>query len=427
MKNVNVMLVGALTVALSSCGKGDGQGAQQAQGPMPYDVVDVPTKVVTSYDEYTANIEGVVNNDIRAKIQGYITQVFVDEGQYVTAGQPLFKLETNVLSQNADAAKSGVGAAAASVSAAAANVNAAAANVNAAKANVQAAQVEVNKLIPLVEKKIISNVQLETAKAKLTQAQAAQAQAQAALSQAQAGHTQAQAGQSQAQANYKGAQANVDYSVVRSPISGVVGAINFRQGTLVGPSDPTPLTVVSNTDKVYAYFSMNEKEYLNFISKAEGATLKDKLNKIPPVELVLANGEVYPEKGKIQTVTGQIDPVTGSIQFRVQFNNAAKILANGNSGKVRVPKTYVDAIVVPEAATYEQQGMVYVYKVRNDSAISTPVKVTARAGNMAIIAEGVKKGDKVVAQGVGKLRDKTPIAPKPAKFEQIVESTKPVF
>ena len=412
MKNVNVMLVGALTVALSSCGKND-QADQQAQGPMPYDVVEVPTKVVSSYQEFPANIEGVVNNDIRAKIQGYVTQVFVDEGQYVSAGQPLFKLETNVLSQTADAAKTGVGAAAASVSAAAANVSA-------AKASVEAAQVEVNKLIPLVEKKIISNVQLETAKANLAKAKAGQAQAQAAL-------VQAQAGQAQAQANYKGAQANVDYSIVRSPISGVVGAINFRQGTLVSPTDVTPLTVVSNTDKVYAYFSMNEKEYLNFITKAEGSTLQQKLNNIPPVELVLANGEVYPEKGKIQTVTGQIDPSTGSIQFRVQFNNAAKILANGNSGTIRIPKTYVDVIVVPEAATFEQQGIVYVYKVRNDSAIATPIVVEERAENMAVVIEGVKKGDKVVAQGVGKLRDKTPIAPKPAKFEQIVESTKPVF
>jgi membrane fusion protein, multidrug efflux system len=413
MKNVNVMLVGAMAVALSSCGGKDQAGAQQAQGPMPYDVVEVPTKVVSSYQEFPANIEGIVNNDIRAKIQGYVTQVFVDEGQFVKAGQPLFKLETNVLSQTADAAKSGVGAAAASVSAAAANVSA-------AKASVEAAQVEVNKLTPLVEKKIISSVQLETAKANLAQAKAGQAQAQAAL-------VQAQAGQSQAQANYKGAQANVDYSIVRSPISGVVGAINFRQGTLVGPADITPLTVVSNTDKVYAYFSMNEKEYLNFIMKAEGSTLQQKLNNIPAVELVLANGEVYPEKGKIQTVTGQIDPATGTIQFRVQFNNAAKILANGNSGTIRVPKTYVDAIVVPEAATFEQQGIVYVYKVRNDSAIATPIVVEERAGNMAIVVEGIKKGEKVVAQGVGKLRDKTPIAPKPAKFEQIVESTKPVF
>ena len=413
MKNVNVIMVGALAIALSSCGKKDNAAAQQAQGPTPYPVVDVPTKVVTSYDEYPANIQGIVNNDVRAKIQGYITEVYVDEGQYVQAGQPLFKLETNVLTQNADALKSGVGAAQA-------NVKAAQANVSAAQAAVQAAQVEVNKLTPLVQKNIISNVQLETAKANLAKAQASYNQAVAAKSQAQAGVTQAQA-------SYKGAQANVDYSVVRAPISGVVGSINSRQGTLVGPTDQTPITTVSNTSRVYAYFSMNEKEYLNFISKSEGATLKDKLNKIPAVELVLANGDVYPEKGKIQTVTGQINPTTGTIDFRVTFNNEAKLLANGNSGRIRVPKTYVDVLVVPEAATFEQQGMTYVYKVTKDTAYATPITVVERANNMAVVKDGVKKGDNVVAQGVGKLRDKTAVKPTPANFDQIVESTKTVF
>ncbi|MFV0171111.1 efflux RND transporter periplasmic adaptor subunit [Empedobacter falsenii] len=412
MKNVNVMMVGALAIALSSCGKKDNAQAQ-AQGPTPYPVVDVPTRVVTSYDEYPTNIEGVVNNEVRAKIQGYITEVYVDEGQYVQAGQPLFRLETNVLTQNADAARSGVGAAQASV-------KSAQANVNAAKASVNAAQVEVDKLTPLVQKNIISNVQLETAKANLAKAQASYNQALAAVGQAQAGVTQAQA-------NYKGAQANVDYSVVRAPISGVLGSINFRQGTLVGPSDPTAITTVSNTSKVYAYFSMNEKEYLNFISKSEGATLKEKLDKIPAVDLVLANGEIYPEKGKIQTVTGQINPTTGTIDFRVSFNNAAKILANGNSGRIRVPKTYVDVLVVPEAATFEQQGLTYVYKVAKDTAYATPITVVERAGNMAVVKEGIKKGDKVVAQGVGKLRDKTAVKPMPANFDTIVNSTKTVF
>ncbi|MFV0178090.1 efflux RND transporter periplasmic adaptor subunit [Empedobacter falsenii] len=412
MKNVNVMMVGALAIALSSCGKKDNAGAQ-AQGPTPYPVVDVPTRVVTSYDEYPTNIEGVVNNEVRAKIQGYITEVYVDEGQYVQAGQPLFRLETNVLTQNADAARSGVGAAQASV-------KSAQANVNAAKASVNAAQVEVDKLTPLVQKNIISNVQLETAKANLAKAQAGYNQAQAALGQAKAGVTQAQA-------TYKGAQANVDYSVVRAPISGVVGAINSRQGTLVGPTDQTPITTVSNTSKVYAYFSMNEKEYLDFISKSEGTTLKDKLNKIPAVDLVLANGEIYPEKGRIQTVTGQINPTTGTIDFRVSFNNEARILANGNSGRIRVPKTFVDVLVVPEAATFEQQGLTYVYKVTKDTAYATPITVVERAGNMAVVKEGIKKGDKVVAQGVGKLRDKTAVKPMPANFDTIVNSTKTVF
>ena len=172
---------------------------------------------------------------------------------------------------------------------------------------------------------------------------------------------------------------------------------------------------------------MNEKEYLNFISKSEGATLKDKLNKIPPVELVLANGDIYPEKGKIQTVTGQINPTTGTIDFRVTFNNPAKILANGNSGRIRVPKTFVDVLVVPEAATFEQQGLTYVYKVAKDTAYATPITVVERAGNMAVVKEGVKKGDKIVAQGVGKLRDKTAVKPTPANFDSIVNSTKPIF
>jgi len=413
MKNVNVMMVGALAIALSSCGKKDDAAAQQAQGPAPYPVVDVPTKVVTSYDEYPTNIQGIVNNDVRAKIQGYITEVYVDEGQYVKAGQPLFKLETNVLTQNADASKSAVGAAQASV-------QAAQANVSASKAAVNAAQVEVNKLIPLVQKNIISNIQLETAKANLAKAEASYNQTVAALAQAKAGVTQANA-------TYKGSQANVDYSVVRAPVSGVVGAISSRQGSLVGPTDQSPITVVSNTSKVYAYFSMNERDYLNFISKSEGATLKDKLNKIPAVELVLANGEIYPEKGKIQTVTGQINPVTGTIDFRVTFNNESKLLANGNSGRIRVPKTYVDALVVPAAATFEQQGLTYVYKVRNDSAIATSINVLDKTNNLVVIKDGVKKGEKVVAQGVGKLRDKTPIKPTPANFDQVVESTKTIF
>ncbi len=399
------MMVGAVALILASCGKK--QGPQQAQGPAVLPVVEVPTRVVTSYQEFPASIEGINNNEVRAKIQGYIQQVYVDEGQYVTKGQPLFRLETNVLTQNADAAKAGI-------TSAAANVKAAAANVSAAAASVSVAQVEVNKLIPLVQKNIISNVQLETAKANL-------AQAQAAHNQAKAGLAQAQAGQSQAQATYQGVAANIDFSIVRSPINGVVGALPFKTGSLVGPSDPVALTRVSDVSKVFAYFSMNEKEYMDFLTKSEGTTLQQKLSNLPPVELVLANGELYPEKGQVQTVTGQVDPATGSIQFRVSFPNAAKLLSNGASGKVRVPKIYVDAIVVPEGSTFEQQGYTYVYKVEKDTARQTIIHVVDRASNMAIIKDGVKKGDKIVAQGVGKLRDKAPVTAQPANFDSIIK------
>ena len=153
MNNKLLMLAFASFFVLS-CKKEE----EKKDGPKPYPVVSVETKNVTGYDEYPASIKGVVNNDVRAKIQGYITQVLVDEGQYVTAGQPLFRLETNMLTENADAAKSGI--------------SAAQANVQASKAAVNAAQVEVNKLKPLVEKNIISNIQLQTGIAKLTKAKA---------------------------------------------------------------------------------------------------------------------------------------------------------------------------------------------------------------------------------------------------------------
>ncbi|AYO58616.1 efflux transporter periplasmic adaptor subunit [Chryseobacterium sp. 6424] len=383
------------------------------EGPKEVPVVEVQVRNVTGYQSFPTSIQGRVNNDVRAKIQGYITQVLVDEGQYVTKGQPLFRLETNTLNESADAARAGIGAAQSGVAAARANVNAAQAAVN-------AAQVEVNKLVPLVQKNIISNVQLETAKANL-------ARAQAQLSQAQAAQQQANAGVSQASANYKGVQANIDYSVIRAPISGVVGKLPLRVGSLVGPSDPLPLTTVSDTSEIYAYFSMNEREYLDFLANSYGATLPEKIKNLPMVDLILANGSPYSEKGRIQAVTGQIDPQTGTIQFRVSFNNASKLLSNGNSGTIRVPKLYNQALVVPESATFEQQGLVYVFRVEQDTARNILIGVTDRVNNLVVVKEGLKKGEKIVAQGVGTLKPRTAVKQKPANFDEIVNAIKPIF
>lgn len=394
MKNIFLLLILSL-LSVISCKKQE----EKKDGPKPYPVISVETRNVIGYDVYPAAIKGVVNNDVRAKIQGYITQVLVDEGQYVTAGQPLFRLETNMLSENADAAKSGI--------------TAAQANVSAARAAVNAAQVEVNKLKPLVEKNIISNVQLQTALANL-------ARAQAQLS-------QAIASQKQASANYKSVQANINYSIIRAPISGIVGKLPLKVGSLVGPSDATQLTTISDTRSVYAYFSMNEKEYLDFLEKSYGATVPEKIKNLPNVELELANGSLYPEKGRIEVVTGQIDPATGTIQFRVGFPNPSKLLTNGNSGAIRFPKFYDNNLVVPESATYEQQGMVYLFKVEKDTAKNTVIEVQDRINNMVIIKSGVNKGDKVVAAGIGGLKPGTTIIPKPAKFDSIVQSIKPLF
>lgn len=379
LKTLLMVIVGTSIVG---CSKKD--AAPQAQAPM-LDVVSATTKDVVGYTAFPATIQGKINNDVRAKIQGYIQEVYVHEGQVVSKGQPLFRLEANNLAETASAAKSGI---------------------SVAQANVNVAQVEVDKLVPLVQKGIISSVQLETAKANLASAKSMLAQARA---------------------NYGTASANVDYSVVRAPISGVVGQLPLKKGSLVGPADPTALTTIADVSSVYAYFSMNEKEYFQFLNASPGTTMNEKIKNLPEVELQLADGSIYTEKGKIETVSGQIDAATGTVQFRVAFSNPNKLLSNGNSGTIRLPKKYTNVLVVPEVASYEQQGKINVYKVVNDTAVSVVVDVVDRVDNMIIVKEGVKEGETIIVSGVGSLRNKTAIKPKQVNFDTIVNAIKPVF
>jgi len=373
MKSLKYPVMILLTVVLLwSCNNEQQQARPGANQPAPFPVVEVPLRTVTGYTSYPASIEGTVNSAVRAKVAGYITAVLIDEGQRVRKGQTLFTLETQALTQDAGAAK----------------------------ANVAAAEVEVNKLKPLVEKGIISPVQLETAQARLAQARAA----------------------------YNAITANIEYATIKSPIDGYVGAINFRQGALVSPSDPTPLTTVAQIDQVYAYFSLNERDYLNFLQNTEGKTLTEKIRNFPPVALQLVNGSIYQEEGRIETVTGQVNKATGTVTFRATFPNPNRLLTNGNSGRVRVPRTFEDVPVVPETATFEQQGIVYVYKVVGDSvAVTTPIGVVERVANVIVVNEGVAEGDKIVTSGFGRLRDNMRIQPQMVPFDSVANTLEVVF
>lgn len=368
--NFIILLFSGLLFA--ACGDNPQQQGQFARGPMALPVVEIPSKTITGHSEYPVSIQGIVNSDVRAKVSGYITDVVVDEGQKVRKGQLLFRLETQSLSQNAAAAK----------------------------ANVEAAQVGVDQLKPLVEKNIISEVQLQTAEAKLAQAKA----------------------------NYQSIVANIGYASIQSPIDGYVGAIPYRKGSLISPTSPKPLTTVTKTDEVYAYFAMNEADYLNFLLNAEGKGLQEKIENFPPVKLRLANGDMYPTKGKIETVTAQVDPSTGTVSFRAVFPNPNHLLANGSSATILIPRKYENVPVVPEQSTYERQGKVYVYKIQGDTmAVPHVIVVKDRIQNLIITGNGLKAGDKIVAQGVGKLRGSTPIQPQPMPFDSLANSIDPVF
>lgn len=355
---------------LQSCN--DGAAAPGGATAVPeFPVVEVSERDITGFTIFPASLEGVVNSDIRAKVPGYVKDVLVDEGSRVRKGQLLITLETESLSQD----------------------------VSAAKARLTAAQVEVDKLLPLVEKEIISDVQLQTAKANLAQAKS----------------------------SYQSVMANRDYANLRSPVDGVVGRINFRRGNLVSPSDPTPLTTVSDIHNIYAYFSLNEKDYITFLQQTPGNTLADKIENIPPVKLELANGSLYEKDGKIETFSAQVDPNTGTVSVRATFPNTG-ILTNGNSGKVLLPSPYEKAVVIPEVATYEQQGKVFVYKV-SDSAVvrSSLVEVKDRIDGLLVLGKGLSAGERIVAKGVLKLQNDMRITPREVPMDSLVQSLNTVF
>ena len=372
-KSLSISGLFVLLLVLAGCGN-EGESQAQAAAPQakPFPVTEVPQRTLTGYTTYPVKIEGIINSEVRAKVSGYITDVLVDEGQEVKKGQLLFKLETQSLNQDAAAAK----------------------------ANVNAAQVEVDKLKPLVEKKIISNVQLETAKAKLQQAQS----------------------------SYNSVAANIGYANIKSPVDGYVGSIRLREGALVSPTSTQPLTTVSNISKVYAYFSMNETEYLDFLKEYEGEKVQDKINNMPEVALKLANGTTYSEKGKIETINSQVNENTGSISFRAVFDNPSRLLSNGNSGKIRIPKIYENALIVPQESTFERQGNVLVYKLGAENKVSSStLEIITSIDNLYVVKSGVKQGDTIVAKGLAKLRPDTEIKPQPVAFDSVAKPIDKVF
>ena len=370
--NLYNLLVLSVFLVIVSCGNSEQNKPAAVAPPAPFPVSQLQVKTVTGYTDYPATIEGRVNSDVRAKTSGYIEKVYVDEGQKVRKGQVLFKLETQSLSQDAGAAK----------------------------ARVNVAQVEVDKLIPLVEKNIISPVQLETAKANLAQAQA----------------------------NYSSVSASIGYATIKSPIDGYVGSINFREGALISPSDATPLTTVSEIDEVYAFFSFNEAQYIDHLQRSEGTTKAERIKNSPDLSLILANGKEYSEKGRIQTSTGQINQSTGTIQIRAAFKNPKEILTNGNSGKIRFPIEYKDAIVVPQTATFEQQGNVMIFKLGEDNKVETAIlKIKGTVDNLYVVESGVDAKDKIIVSGVGKLRDGMAISPQETSFDEAIKPVATLF
>ena len=358
MKNRILAAVGCL-LAVAGCGNG-AQNSSNEAGTFP--VISVESKDVTISEHYPATIQGRQDIEIHPQVSGTISKVNVKEGQRVRRGQSLFIIDQVPFKAALQMAE---------------------ANVESAKASVATAQLVSDSRAELYEKKVISEFDLLTAKNQLLTAKAGLAQAEAQL---------------------VTAKNNMTYTQVLSPADGVVGTLPFREGALVSPSTPTPLTTVSDNSQMYVYYSLSETRLLALT--AEHGSMEEVLESLPPVSLELADGSIYPYQGKIESISGVIDPGTASVSVRAVFPNKGGILHSGASGRVIVTSEEKNAIVIPCTATFELQDIVCAWKVVDGKAATAKLSVRLTDdGKSYIVRSGLAEGDRIVSEGVGLLHE----------------------
>lgn len=378
-KMKNATLTGLLLVlTLIGC-------SDKSQAPMAVVAPELPVYAIqassaTTDAEYPAAIQGTVDVEIRPQVSGNLEKVFVDEGAFVSKGQALFKINEQPYREQ---------------------LNNALASQHAAEAALINAQLEIDKLTPLVQNKVVSDYQLKTAKAS---------------------HRIATANLDQAKAMVGTARINLGYTTITAPVSGYIGRLPKKQGSLVAAADIEPLTKLSDVHEVYAYFSLGETDFINFKAQYSGNTIDDKIKKLPPVTLILADNNAYAETGKIDMVDGQFDKNTGAITLRATFPNSKGLLRSGNTGKVRLELQHGDAILVPQSATIEMQDKIFVFTVDKENKVTkAPITIIGKSGTNYLIKEGVKSGDQIVLSGIDKLQEGQAIQPeKTAKIAQVI-------
>lgn len=367
---INIMkffFLAIVAIALASCSS----QPQTATAPPPsLPVATINTTTDTTYQEYPAAIEGVVNVEIRPQVSGSLDKVFVDEGAYVSAGQPLFKINDQPFR---------------------AALNSALGNQHAAEAALANARLEIEKYTPLVQNKVIADYQLNAAKA---------------------AYDIAKANIEQAKANVSAAQINLGYTLIKAPVSGYIGRLLKKQGSLVSPTDVQELTQLSDVHDVHVYFSLSEKDFVAFKEQYPGSTLKEKIQHLPLVTLLLSDNSAYAKQGKIDMIDGQFDKTTAAITIRASFANPDGLLRAGNTGKVRLGLQHKDALAVPESATIEMQDKVFVFAVADSNKVEKrPISIIGKSGSNYLIKDGVKAGDRIVLSGIDHLQEGAVIAP----------------
>lgn len=334
--------------------------------------VTSPVVMDTTYThDYVADIYSFQHVEIRARVKGYIEKIHVDEGEIVKAGQTLFSISRQEYEVDLLKAK---------------------AMLKSAIADAKAAELDLQNVKILVEKNIVSKTELEMARAKLDALRAKVNEAKSYVA---------------------SAELNLSYTVIKAPFDGIIDRIPNKAGSLV--DEGTLLTTISDNKKVFAYFNVSEKEYLDFITLMDPEKKND-------VTLVLANDQIHSCNGCIETVTGTIDKNTGNIAFRACFPNPDLLLKHGSSGKVRVTKEEKNALVIPQKATFEIQDRVCVFTVDSDSTVKMrSIVPKLRIPHFYVIESGLSSDDRIIYEGIQQVREGDKIIPEVISMKQIME------
>ena len=364
-----MMMLAAIAATLVSCGGG---GGRPTFGDNEYPVTTVGTSSADMQTTYPASIKGIQDVEIRPKLQGFLTQINVKEGQTVSAGQTLFVIDNNTYQ---------------------AAVRQAQAAVNTAQQGVNTAQLTYENSKQLHANKVIGDYELQTSQNSYEQAKAQLAQAQAALA---------------------NAKEQLSFCYVKSPASGVVGTLPFKKGALVSGSNV--LTTVANISSMEVYFSVTEKEAMTISQSG--------LDNIPAVKLQLADGSIYAHEGKVTKMSGVVDAATGSVQLIAAFQNPEKQLKSGMTGTIIIPRQSNDVIIIPMSCVSEVQNKKFVYLLGEGNKVKyTEIQVDPQNdGNTYVVTGGLKAGDKYVTNGIAKLNDGMEIVPiTPERYQQKIQ------
>ena len=403
------LLLGAISFQLTSCGRSSA-GAAEPTAP-EVEVVTVEQRDIPVYREWIGTLDGMVNAAIRAQVTGYLLTQDYSEGSFVKKGQLLFQIDPRPLQAAADQARGQLAQANGQLAQAQAQYQQSEAQLASAEANQRKAQFDEDRYTPLAKEHAVTQQDLDNA---VQNNISAKAQVKVATSQVEAAKAQIQAASAAveaAKAALEAANVNLGFTKLYSPIDGIAGNAEIQIGNLVSPSSPNPVTAVSTVDPIKVTFAVSEQEYLR-LSKQYKPT-----DPTPPLELILADGSVYPHQGKYAFAGRQVNQSTGAIEATGLFPNPGNILRPGQYGKVRVAvETLHGALLVPQQAVSELQGSYQVAAVDGNDAVSIkPIHVGDQVGSSWVVRDGLNSGERVIVDGAQKVGPGMHVKPKLAQ------------